>query len=386
VMDVEQLDIDAQLTDDTIQKYIQNATGAKSLMNIPEDAFMWAIKLGIGQLTTPVLKCVQDVYDELVTIVTQTVAKVPEFQQFPALKDRIVEASTGLVHRFVPDTNKLVTQLVEMELAYVNLENPNVQVKEIKKSERHEMLEGFLVKKGGDKWNMQRITKEAKFQRRWFVLKSKTLFYFADPESTKPLGLLPLDGCTVQMGTDYKMTEEEKAAQAAQRERDRARGKDVPEDPIDWTNPENLEFRITHRSGRVILHNRNELVLRGENKVEFDMWLEALRRACGMTVGDDSDTKRSDVAIIREVVLSYFRTVRMALYDSVPKAIMFSLVNPTKKLMEKELMVRVYDESLLDTIMAEDPQIHERRMRLKRMITLLREVQLILRDVSEGKI
>jgi len=46
-------------------------------------------------------------------------------------------------------------------------------------------------------------------------------------------------------------------------------------------------------------------------------------------------------------VLSYFRTVRMSLFDSVPKAIMYSLVNPTKKLMEKELMVRVYDESLL---------------------------------------
>jgi len=44
-----------------------------------------------------------------------------EFEQFPALKDRIVEAASGLVHRFVPATQQLVTQLVEMELAYINL-------------------------------------------------------------------------------------------------------------------------------------------------------------------------------------------------------------------------------------------------------------------------
>eukprot|EP00771_Trimastix_marina_P001598 gnl/Trimastix_PCT/268.p1 GENE.gnl/Trimastix_PCT/268~~gnl/Trimastix_PCT/268.p1 ORF type:complete len:1139 (+),score=392.01 gnl/Trimastix_PCT/268:95-3418(+) len=375
IMDIESIDIDLQLTNDVIQHYIQNATGAKSLMNIPEEAFVWAIKLGVGQLLNPCLKCVSDVFNELVQVVQQTADKVEEFGPFPALKERIVEVASGLVNRFVQPTNELVTKMVEMELAYINLENPTVQVKEIKKTERHEMLEGFLVKKGGDKWNIARVTKEVKWQRRWFVLKSRTLFYFSDPESTKPLGVIPLDGCLVQPWMDYQLTDEE-----------RAKLNEDGAEPVDYTQPDHLEFRVIHSSGRVILHNRNSLEMRSENKEEYDVWLEAMRRACGMTIDDDSETKQSDVSVLREVVLSYYRSVRLNLYDTVPKAVMYSLVNPTKKTMEKELMVRVYDEDLLDSIMAEDPQARERRLRVKRTVQLLQEVHFILQEVSDGKV
>nr|XP_009663651.1 PREDICTED: sesquipedalian-2 [Struthio camelus australis] len=37
------------------------------------------------------------------------------------------------------------------------------------------------------------------YQRRWFVLKGNLLFYFEDKESREPMGLVVLEGCTVEL-------------------------------------------------------------------------------------------------------------------------------------------------------------------------------------------
>ncbi|XP_067834025.1 sesquipedalian-1-like [Heptranchias perlo] len=50
--------------------------------------------------------------------------------------------------------------------------------------------EGFLWKKGGH---------NPSYQRRWFVLRGNLLFYFERPGDRAPLGLVVLEGCSVQL-------------------------------------------------------------------------------------------------------------------------------------------------------------------------------------------
>ncbi|XP_045700609.1 sesquipedalian-1 [Phyllostomus hastatus] len=49
---------------------------------------------------------------------------------------------------------------------------------------------GFLHKKGG---------RHAAYHRRWFVLRGNMLFYFEDPGSREPVGVIILEGCTVEL-------------------------------------------------------------------------------------------------------------------------------------------------------------------------------------------
>ncbi|KAM9194013.1 sesquipedalian-1 isoform 1-T6 [Dugong dugon] len=49
---------------------------------------------------------------------------------------------------------------------------------------------GFLYKKGG---------RHATYHRRWFVLRGNMLFYFEDPASREPVGVIILEGCTVEL-------------------------------------------------------------------------------------------------------------------------------------------------------------------------------------------
>lgn len=49
---------------------------------------------------------------------------------------------------------------------------------------------GFLFKKG---------ERNTAYHRRWFVLKGNMLFYFEDRESREPVGVIILEGCTVEL-------------------------------------------------------------------------------------------------------------------------------------------------------------------------------------------
>uniref|UniRef100_A0A4W6CN82 PH domain-containing protein n=1 Tax=Lates calcarifer TaxID=8187 RepID=A0A4W6CN82_LATCA len=50
--------------------------------------------------------------------------------------------------------------------------------------------EGFLYKKGEIKTS---------YQKRWFVLKGNLLFYKDRPADRDPIGVIVLEGCTVQL-------------------------------------------------------------------------------------------------------------------------------------------------------------------------------------------
>ncbi|XP_006865558.1 PREDICTED: sesquipedalian-1 [Chrysochloris asiatica] len=49
---------------------------------------------------------------------------------------------------------------------------------------------GFLYKKGG---------RHTSYHRRWFVLRGNMLFYFEDQASREPVGVIILEGCTVEL-------------------------------------------------------------------------------------------------------------------------------------------------------------------------------------------
>ena len=77
----------------------------------------------MARLEDPGTVCVDLVYEELQRIATQ--AEPSELTRYPVLRERIVEVMMNLLRRCVGPTQMMVTNLVKIELSYVNTSHPD---------------------------------------------------------------------------------------------------------------------------------------------------------------------------------------------------------------------------------------------------------------------
>ncbi|KAL5966436.1 Dynamin-1-like protein [Taenia solium] len=116
---------------------IRNSTGPRPALFVPEVAFELLVKRQIRRLEEPSLRCVELVHEEMQRIIqhcgTQVVCKNrplrvsvhQEMYRFPNLHERIVDVVTSLLRRRLQPTNEMVTNLVAIELAYINTRHPD---------------------------------------------------------------------------------------------------------------------------------------------------------------------------------------------------------------------------------------------------------------------
>ena len=105
---------------------IRNATGPRPALFVPEVSFELLVKRQIQRLLEPSLRCVELAHEEMQRIV-QHCGIQQEFLRFPKLYEKICDVVTQLLRRRLPDTNAMVENLVQIELAYVNTRHPDFQ-------------------------------------------------------------------------------------------------------------------------------------------------------------------------------------------------------------------------------------------------------------------
>ncbi|RNA23641.1 dynamin-1 isoform X2 [Brachionus plicatilis] len=103
---------------------IRNATGPRPSLFVPEVSFELLVKRQIRRLEEPSLRCVELVHEELQRIIQQCGAE-QELLRFPKLHEKIVDVVTALLRKRLPITNKMVENLVHIELAYINTKHPD---------------------------------------------------------------------------------------------------------------------------------------------------------------------------------------------------------------------------------------------------------------------
>ncbi|CAF1347667.1 unnamed protein product [Rotaria magnacalcarata] len=112
------------LTTFDILTAIRNANGSRPALFVPEISFELLVKRQIKRLEDPSLRCVELVHEELQRIIQHCGAQ-QEFIRFPRLHEKIVDVVTQLLRRRLPETNRMVENLVGIELAYVNTKHPD---------------------------------------------------------------------------------------------------------------------------------------------------------------------------------------------------------------------------------------------------------------------
>lgn len=110
--------------DDQIRTYLYNSSGPSPALFVGTTAFEVIVKKEIKRMEEPSLKCVSLVYDELVRILTQLLTK-QLYRRYPTLKEKMHNTVIAFFKKVMEPTNKLVKDLVAMEVCYINTGHPD---------------------------------------------------------------------------------------------------------------------------------------------------------------------------------------------------------------------------------------------------------------------
>lgn len=113
-----------QVKDLDIRTILYNSSGSSPALFVGTTAFEVIVKQQIKRLEEPSLKCVSLVYDELVRILGQLLAK-QLFRRYPGLKEKFHAVVVNFFKKSMEPTNKLVRDMVSMESCYINTGHPD---------------------------------------------------------------------------------------------------------------------------------------------------------------------------------------------------------------------------------------------------------------------
>lgn len=111
------------LTDNDIRTAIRNANGPRQSLFVPEISFELLAKRLIQRFEQPGLQCVDLVFDELQRVTSQ--CETIELTRFADLRNRLVEVVTAMLRKCLLPTQAMISNLVKIELAYINTSHPD---------------------------------------------------------------------------------------------------------------------------------------------------------------------------------------------------------------------------------------------------------------------
>lgn len=122
---VKSIDPFDQVKDGDIRTILYNSSGSTPSLFVGTGAFEIIVKQQIRRLEDPSLRCCSLVYDELIRILAQLLAKTSSFKRYPELKDRFNLVVINFFKACMAPTNKLVTDMVAAQACYVNTTHPD---------------------------------------------------------------------------------------------------------------------------------------------------------------------------------------------------------------------------------------------------------------------
>ncbi|KAK4757547.1 hypothetical protein SAY87_018848 [Trapa incisa] len=339
---LEEVDPCEDLTDDEIWITVQNATGPKSALFVPEVPFQALVRRQIARLLDPSLQCARFIYDELIKISHRCM--VNELQRFPVLRKRMDEVVVNFLREGLEPSERMIRHLIEMEMDYINTSHPN-----------------FI---GGSK-----AVETARQQ----ITSSRT-----------PLSMQK-DGMEFD-----KMPSSERSSMLRTILPRHANG-NVPDQPVRPVT-DNVKTAFT---GMISSSSRGFFSIFGssENRSSAkEISASNLHSEPGQTMEPAatmihlrepptvlrpseilSEQEAIEIAAMKLLLRSYYNIARKNIEDLIPKAIMHFLVNHTIRELHNVFIVKLYRENLLEELLQEPEEVTMKRKHTKEKLHVLRQ-------------
>ncbi|CAN6826702.1 unnamed protein product [Brassica oleracea] len=356
VKSLEEVDPCEDLTDDDIRTAIQNATGPRSALFVPDVPFQVLVKRQISRLLDPSLQCARFIFDELVKISHKCMMN--ELQRFPVLRKRMDEVIGDFLRDGLEPSEAMIGDIIDMEMDYINTSHPN-----------------FI---GGTKAVEQAMQHVKSSRIPHSVSRPKEI---AEPDRTssssasqvKSRSFLGRQANGIVADQGVVSADSEKAAPAAN-------GSDSR-----WGLPS-------------IFRGSDSRAVTKENFLNkpFSEAVEDMSQNLSMiylkeppTVLRPSETHSEqqavEIQITKLLLKSYYDIVRKNIEDSVPKAIMhflastlyipkfFLAVNHTKRELHNVFIRKLYRENLFEEMLQETDEIAVKRKRTQATLHVLQQ-------------
>lgn len=98
------------------------------------------------------------------------------------------------------------------------------------------------------------------------------------------------------------------------------------------------------------------------------------------------DREKMELEIIRTLLKEYFSIIRKNITDSVPKSVMFFLVNKSKADLQSELVRALYKEELFEDLLKENEEVANKRKATMKMLKVLQAANEIVMEVKDMKL
>ena len=100
--------------------------------------------------------------------------------------------------------------------------------------------------------------------------------------------------------------------------------------------------------------------------------------------GQSAQRADMESALIKNLIVSYFDTVRKTMNDMVPKTVMAFLVNKSKNQAQRVLVQRIYNDGQnLDVYLSEDNETRVKREKCEAMVKTLKQSLEFLNEVRD---
>ncbi|KAD6454344.1 hypothetical protein E3N88_09050 [Mikania micrantha] len=314
VKSLEEVDPCEDLTDNDILTAIQNASGTRSALFVPEVPFEVLIKRQIARLLDPSVQCARFVFDELLKMSHRCM--VNELQRFPVLKKRMDDVVGNFLRDALQPSETMIGHIVEMEMDYINSSHANF----IGGSKAVEMAMQLV------KSSMVTATPPKH--------KHKQPGSRSVDEVEKPTSGTSWRFSSIFGGSDSQMSTKSSSEDKP------FSGPVHNMDPMDYTSP--------------MIHLREPpTVLRPSDA--------------------SSDQAAIEIQVTKLMLKSYYDIVRKNIEDFVPKTIMHFMVNHAKRELHNVFIKKLYRKDLFEQMLQEPDDISIQRKRTRVLLRVLQQ-------------
>lgn len=361
VKSLEEVDPCEDLTDEDIRTAIQNATGPRSALFVPEVPFEVLVRRQISRLLDPSLQCARFIYDELIKMSHRCMAS--ELQRFPVLRKRMDDVIGNFLREGLEPSETMIGHIIEMEMDYINTSHPN-------------FLGGSkAVELAAQQVKSSRIP--APVSRHKDGLDSEKAP--ASEKSAKSRAILarPMNGIVPEQG----------ARSGAEVEKLTSSGST---NVTNWgissifggsDNRTSVKESFTSKTLSEQIFSEQAFA-EPVQSMNHAISMIHLREPPTILRPSESHSEQEgiEIAVTKLLLRSYYDIVRKNIEDAVPKAIMHFLVNHTKRELHNVFIRKLYRENLFEEMLQEPDEV---AMKRKRTRDTLRVYQQAYRTIDE---
>ncbi|CAF2568880.1 unnamed protein product [Rotaria sp. Silwood2] len=323
---------------------IKNIRGFRSGLFTPDEAFEYIVQMQISKFEDPVMKCVDMVVSELLSIIHESTNKM---KRYPLLRQTTEDLLTQYLREREIATKQACGTYIQTQLSYINTNNEDfigfagaektVAAGETKRTVTNQVIRrGFLRVHTGVKL----------FQARdyFFVLSTDNLSWFTDSDEKEKKYMLPLE--------NLKIRDVEGGFMAKR-----------------------PQFAIFNIEAKNVYKEHKTLELSVDNTEELDTWKASFLRAgvypereqppedpqVAAEVGPVDPHMERQVETINKLVTSYMQIVARMTRDYIPKTIMYHIVQSIQKFVAKELLAHLYAVPDPKSLLQESEEERQRR-------------------------